>query len=1089
MAKQQAFLAHSAQDADEAARIATGEAPYRGRLPFGVEHASIFHGRDEETGHLVGRLGARSFLTVVGEAGSGKSSLLNAGLIPALARGRFHEGRESPSRWKFLVVRPGVSPFAELAAELPELDSSSSEARKQELRSKCSDALRYGSKGILQCIVGLVPSKSRFLLVVDQFEELFTRTSDTGERMRFIDSLFFAARGHRDCPVHVLVSLRAEHFSECWAHPSLPERMLANSYPLRPVRGERLREIIELPLRIKGSSLEAGLTERILGDCGERPDRLATLQICLLRLWTAARGREISLAMYEDLGGLDGMTAEEPILPAVQGAEPRPPDGGSSADPPRNVLGEDEADQREVEEARQFADRSLREQKRDPLKGLLLAIEAVSRVASDKSVDILRASLLTATERAVLRQADRVIAAAFTPDGRNLMTAAADGSVSSWDVRCGRELSRLEIQGGLVGASFNAESVIILAADGSAQLWNLRKGQFVSRLLAPESRASFVLFSPDGARIIITCSDGNVWIFSGETWSEWTVLRGHEGAVDHASFSADGKRVVTAGADGTARIWDPSSRDLVTVIYGHERKIDFATFSRDGSLIVTASGDRNARVWDALRGEELVTLSGHTSKVWHASFSEDAERIVTSGQDNTARIWDTRSGAETCSLVGHGDWVRMALFSHDASRVLTASYDGTARIWDARTGREQTVLVGHEGNISHAGFSPDGSLVVTTSKDGSARIWASSSGYELGILEGHEAGVTHVEFAPGGRELLTAGDDATARIWDVPSGTGKAVLADHRNSIGVACFSGDGRRILTAGGDESCWVWKWPSGERLPGPLGGHSIRCAALGPLAERAVTAALDGSMRIWEAESGRLLTDVRVHAGRIEHAVFDPSGTRVLTASVDGTARVSDAATGAALLLLQGHEGAVQQAIYSHDGRLIMTSSKDGSARVWNAASGEWIATLLGHDGGITHIAFGPDGGQALTSSNDGTARIWDSHSGEVIAVLKGHEAGVQQAWLSPNGKLAVTASMDATARIWNAIDGSEKAVLRGHVGPVWAVRFSQDQRYIVTAGSDGTARIFVTEACDLLVVAEDRLPVTLTLDQRRELLLPG
>lgn len=292
--------------AERVSILPPGEPPFRGLRAFDREHAELFFGRDAEIDALLDHLRRDPFLSVVGDSGSGKSSLVRAGLIPSLFRGRGYDGSTSADRWRVAVFRPGHDPFASAAQELPRLDPTLTAAERIDAQAACRRELADGAEGLASCVASLTGSGDHVLLVVDQFEELFTQGSDRGERRRFIDSVLGMARAPGERAIHVLITIRADFYSHCWEHPALPGRMSSNQFPVRRMSRDQLLDVIEKPLMLAGARLEPGLAATLLNDVGEEPGSLPLLEHALLLLWERRHGDELTHADYDAIDRLRG---------------------------------------------------------------------------------------------------------------------------------------------------------------------------------------------------------------------------------------------------------------------------------------------------------------------------------------------------------------------------------------------------------------------------------------------------------------------------------------------------------------------------------------------------------------------------------------------------------------------------------------------------------------------------------------------------------------------------------------------------------------------------------------------------------------
>jgi tetratricopeptide (TPR) repeat protein len=267
------------------------------------------------------------FLAVVGDSGSGKSSLVRAGLIPALQRGRFHDGKSWVGAWRIAVVRPGDRPFSELAEGLPHLARGMSDTERLSFVAEAKRLIsESGGDGLRSAISALVPEKACVLLIVDQFEELFTLNRNANERIRFIDSLLDAAGAAGARPVHVIITLRADFYSHCFQHRELPKRIARNQFPVRRMGRAQMREVVEKPLLLVGAEAEPGLVDSLLNDVGDEPGNLPLLEHALFQLWERRQGRTLTHQAYIEIGRLSGALrnyAEQVYENRLQGATDR----------------------------------------------------------------------------------------------------------------------------------------------------------------------------------------------------------------------------------------------------------------------------------------------------------------------------------------------------------------------------------------------------------------------------------------------------------------------------------------------------------------------------------------------------------------------------------------------------------------------------------------------------------------------------------------------------------------------------------------------------------------------------------------------
>ncbi|MEO6612120.1 MAG: caspase family protein [Chitinophagaceae bacterium] len=289
----------------------------------------------------------------------------------------------------------------------------------------------------------------------------------------------------------------------------------------------------------------------------------------------------------------------------------------------------------------------------------------------------------------------------------------------------------------------------------------------------------------------------------------------------------------------------------------------------------------------------------------------------------------------------------------------------------------------------------------------------------------------------------------------------------HANQVMSSNFSPDGKKVVTSSMDITAKIWDAQSGSLLA-DLKGHNgwVYSANYSPDGKNIVTASRDNTAMIWNALTGTLIKILKGHTFYVYNAIYSPNGKMIVTVSLDGTAKLWDAKTGSQLLsVVVG--SMVTNASFSHDNKKFVTSSLDSGISVWNASNGALLAQMRGHTGKVYTANFSPDDKKIVSASRDGTAKLWNAGNGSLVASMERHTTGISSAIFSPDGKKIVTASGDKTAIIWDGNTGVFLAELKGHSQGVFSAFFSHDSKKIATTSFDKTAKIWSAEDGHLLV----------------------
>jgi RNA polymerase sigma factor (sigma-70 family) len=508
-----------------------------------------------------------------------------------------------------------------------------------------------------------------------------------------------------------------------------------------------------------------------------------------------------------------------------------------------------------------------------------------------------------------------------------------------------------------------------------------------------------------------------------------------------AAVDASAKRQ----ADGarTDRYGDPlppgALKRLGTVRFRHGLQIGALAQSPDGQLLASGGMGAAIRLWDATSGKPVGTLNGHKMHVFSLMFSADGKRLVSAGggarepgrEPGELIVWDL-AARKPRFTVEHGGWVRCATFSQDGRRVAMGCDDGTLLVLDAASGKElhclRTPALGR--NVNAVAFSPDGrvlaaggsSVVVGNKTISSIRLWDAATGAERPGPE-VEGMARALAFSPDGKVLASAQDgaqfqgDAVLHLWDLAKRSRLHTLKGHHGQMAFSLsFSPDGKRLASGG-----------------------------------------MDGTVLLWDAETGRQYRKIQSGDGWFHAVAFSPDRRSLIAGSTNGRIQTWDVASGQERFVFDGHAAGVARVALSPDGKTVATASADRTVRLWDLAAARTTRVLRGFDKGVYHVDFAPDGKRLVTSGGDGSVRLWDVASGtEARRLSAPGSSWHSQAGYSPSGKMIATANV-SRIRLWDASTAKELREFKGHNGYV-ALTFSPDERLLASVahsygGNDG------------------------------------
>jgi len=1041
-----------------------------------------------------------------GDSGSGKSSLVSAGLLPQAYRLGFEpvRVRVQPRAGEELVIEPIVRSDDDTdvlpCVLAPERDGSS---RIVLSIAEFEERVRAASQ------------EPRPLLVFDQFEEILTLFEDAeaiASRRALAGMIVRLLR--ESLPVKLLFVFREDYLGRVKQLLAACPELVDHALRLGPPSADALETIIRGPFERFpgrfGRELDPALAQRLRAALAERfgigEVSLSEVQTVCLRLWQSAdpgallADKGVQGVLEDDLGeALDALPSELRAA-AVALLSQMVTSAGT-----RNVISAEDLRQH-VRESDQDVSPRLLDDALDRLEQDSKLVRRERRhdvylyeITSEFLVPWIsrrREEIRLEQERRRERRRLRVVGSIA---GALLILVALVAALAIWAL--GQRAEAREQAANSTSRELAARATNLLAADPGLSL--ALAGRAVSEARTEQAanalrqavlgfRAVAVMrasrqpvfgvdMSPDRHRAVSASGDGRLRIWDLRTGRAVATVQAHRGEARAVRFSPDGRQVVSTGADGNVVVTQVATGHRRVVIRNPGASGYGVAFARQGDRVAGAYDDGTVRV-ARTDGRRIRILRGHIAPVLGVALNDDRAHVAGAWQDGTVRVWDLRGKRPVVVLRGSRAQVFSVSFRpHHRAQLITADAKGWIRLWNTRTGVQEDKIRADEQAIFAARFSPDGRRIVTGGGDGAVRIIDAASKRETTVLHGHTDLVFDVNFSSKGDQVISGGGDGTLRTWD--AGDTRVM----RGPVTNAAISSDGRRVVAGGTDGTVRIWRVSNG-RLEATLRGHAqISYAQFSPDDRHVVSFSYDGTVRVWRVADGTLQHVFRDHGGSVYAAAFDREGRHVASGGVDGRIVVRSL-SGGPPVIHTGHGSWVVSVSFSPNGRQLLSTYQDGTIRIWDAVRASRSARVLrGHNGPVT-ATFSPDGQQVLSGGADRTVRVWSLHGGRPV-ILRGHDDAVESAAFSPDGDRIVSSGLDGKVLLWDPHGGEPLVTLHQYRGRAWSAAFSPDGTDVLSSGDD-TVWLAPCEVCgstpDILKLARARADRRLSRPERERFL---
>ena len=1091
-----------------------GVSPYVGLRAFTASDSDYFFGRDKIILRLQESVATHPLVAVIGPSGSGKSSVIHAGLLPKLADQSPTPGGGQAVQWTHFSFRPGATPFRNLALVLaPELNMQT-EALATALRDgtyslgEATDRLlasaRFSdfSTGSMDATLANSDGNDqgrRILLTIDQFEEIFSLCLDQEERQDFIEWLVASPIRHPN--MVVLLAMRADFMGLLLSQSAVADLLQDATTILGAMQPQDLRLIIEQPAWLQKVNFEPGLVSRLLADVGNAPGSLPLVEFTLSQLWQNRSDNWITHDAYTKNGGVTGALTN--YANGIYGKL-----SPNQQERTRHIFLQLVQPGQGTADTRRLATRSEIGQADWPLVIDLADARLVvtgRNTQGEETVEMIHEALIP--EWSLLRQ--------WVEEDRSFRTWQQRVRVLLGEWQQAKQDTKALPRGGILAESdewlrsraeslSQGERTFLAAAIAQRQAEeaevearrhaDLKAAQTLARTEAEAGRRlQRLVFGLAALAVVLVATAFYTWQLSGEAQNQADLAKAGArlalsrqlGAQSVQAMDPLVDRGLLLSLESMSRTEDPKDITslftglkldplLITFLHGHQSETNLLTFTPDGSTLISGEIQGQALAWSmqdtsAPIRPVSVTLGaspqGATLPVHILAINTQSNRLIYKTDDGFG-LWDLTADVDLIQIPATNGLKTLA-FSPDGSRLAVQDNEWTIWTYDAINGDllgnpqanpPKTILCGLNSNGGQIALTG-----VNEAGNGTVSLWDLATQQEIAPpQDGHVGAIQTCVFSPNNSMVATAGFDGTVRLWDTATGLQiSPPRTGHQGRVLTIAFSPDSTRMASGDTSNQIILWDTQSGVREGGVLKGHEnwIRSLAFSPDGRILASGDASGKIALWRMDARQILAG---HTNRVRSVALSPDDRTLVTSSFDDHLIVWDALTGEKLHdILTAHPSSIIQIGFSPDGRTLASADASGHVILWETQT--WTARFdpkQAHETVVIGLAFSLDSQWMATGDFAGQVVLWDLATGEPIgAPVQAHKDGwaISLAF-SPDGTLLASGgTTDSTIHLFSLPDLAPVGQpLVGHTNWVNVLLFEPDGKVLISGGSDQTIR---------------------------------